>query len=99
MALAEFLILRKPRSGSLEERTVLIQPILIHPHALSRESSSLAGLVAASARARLDPGAGCGHDLLGIAVGSLLGQAQRPQARRLLGLSRPRVYEFWRCFA
>ena len=27
MALTEFLILRKPRSGCLEERTVLIQPI------------------------------------------------------------------------
>ena len=27
MALTEFLILRKPRSGCLEERTALIQPI------------------------------------------------------------------------
>jgi hypothetical protein len=28
MALTEFLILRKPRSGCLEERTALIQPIV-----------------------------------------------------------------------
>jgi hypothetical protein len=28
MALTEFLILRKPRSGGLEERTALIQPIV-----------------------------------------------------------------------
>jgi hypothetical protein len=36
MALPEFLILRKPRSGCLEERTTLIRPIVKFLHKLVR---------------------------------------------------------------
>jgi hypothetical protein len=45
MALPEFLILRKPRSGCLEERTALIQPILnsLQPRPAGGIAESAAG--------------------------------------------------------
>jgi hypothetical protein len=43
MALTEFLILRKPCSGCLEERTALIQPIVNFSAASDREDMNIRG--------------------------------------------------------